>query len=55
MNEGFQAAILFLIVFASCYACFKVGIAEGKAEERRLQQRIRTTQYDLRKNRNTPR
>jgi len=51
MNEGFQAAILFLIVFASCYACFKVGIAEGKAEERRLQQRIRATQYELRKNR----
>ncbi len=55
MSEGFQAAILFLIVFASCYACFKVGIAEGKAEERRLQQRIRITQYELRKNRNTPR
>jgi hypothetical protein len=55
MSEGIQAAILFTIVFAACYACFKVGIAEGKAEERRLQQRIRATQYDLRKNRNTPR
>lgn len=55
MSEGIQAAILFLIVSASCYACFRVGVADGKAEERRLQQRIRTTQYELRKNRNTTR
>jgi hypothetical protein len=48
MSEGIQAAILFTIVFASCYACFKVGIAEGKAEERRKQQRIRATQYSIR-------
>ena len=55
MNEGIQAAILFLIVFTSCYACFKVGVAEGKAEERRLQQRIRATTYALRQERNNSR
>jgi hypothetical protein len=55
MSEGIQAAILFTIVFVACYACLKIGITEGREEERRLQQRIRATQYELRKNRNTPR
>lgn len=55
MSEGFQAALLFVIVFAGCYACFKVGIAEGRAEERRLRQRITATTYALRQERNTSR
>lgn len=48
MSEGIQAAILFLIIFAGCYASFRVGVAEGKEEERRKQQRIRATQYSIR-------
>lgn len=55
MNEGFQAALIFLIVFCSSYACFKVGVAEGRAEERRLRQRITATTYALRQERKTSR
>ena len=51
MSEGIQAAILFVITFSACMICFKIGIIEGKQEERRLEQRIRATQYELRKNR----
>lgn len=55
MNEGLQAAILFLIVFVACMTCYKVGSMDGRDTERRKQQRIRATQHDLRQNRATSR
>lgn len=51
MNEGIQAAVLFLIVFAACMTCYKIGSMDGRDAERRMRIRIRATQHDLRQER----
>jgi hypothetical protein len=51
MSEGIQAAILFLIVFAACMTCYKIGSMDGRDTQRRQHQRIRAIQHDLRQER----
>lgn len=51
MSDNLQAAILFLLIFAACMTCYKIGSMDGRDTERRKQQRIRAIQHDLRQNR----
>jgi hypothetical protein len=55
MSEGIQAAILFSIVFAACYTCFRIGVIDGREEERRMQKRIKAIQFDLQRKRQSTR
>lgn len=55
MSENLQAVIMFLIAFAGCMTCYKIGSMDGRDEERRKQQRIRAIQRDLRQNREASR
>ncbi len=47
MSEGIKAAAIFLMVFVSCYLCYRIGIVDGREEERRMQKRIKAIQFDL--------
>ncbi len=48
MSENLQALILFLVVFAGCATCYKIGSMDGRDTERRKRQRIQATQNAIR-------